>query len=167
MVGYLTAILQRAAMPLSNMIRCTLDGSIARRDRVSPIQRRIIGSFVIIFRNFVIQYHYLLNCISTWSDESPYAAVTLFLLAISTRTDLAADKFCRITAQTLLVLVSAPRDSTVRTLITPSSTIRARTDFKSDRLHNAAAHRCFTFAAPCSSEKIFYNYCHTLCVNSS
>jgi hypothetical protein len=50
------------------------------------------------------------------------------------------------TAHTLLVLVSDPLDRVPNTEITPSSTNLNLTDFKSARLHIAAAHICLTLA---------------------
>ena len=123
MVGNLTAMLHRAAMPSSWMIRWEFAGSEDKREIVSPMQRRMIGSV---------------------SAESICAAWTALRDTISTRHDLDWDRFCKITAQIRLVLVSDPLARMLNTDMTPSSTSRNRTVFISAKLHRAAAHMCLT-----------------------
>lgn len=97
-VGYLTAMLHRAAMPSSCMMRDELEDSVESREMVSPMHLRITGS---------------------GSEDRLCAACTLLRDTISTRHDFEAERFCRMTAQTRRVLVSDPFESVPSTDITP------------------------------------------------
>ena len=104
-VGYFTAILHRAAMPSSWIIRRELEGSVDNLDMASPMHLKMTGS---------------------GSDERLCAACTLLLDTISTRQDLEAERFCRMTAHTRRVRVSDPFDNVPSTDITPMSEMRGK-----------------------------------------
>ena len=88
-----------------------------------------------------------LNMMGSVSADSKCAACTAPRATISTRVAFEAERFCNTTAHTRFVLVSHPFDSELNTEITPSSSIRDRTDFISARLHSAAAQMCLTLEA--------------------
>ena len=158
MVGNLTAMLHSAAMPNSWMILVALAGSDERRESVRPTQRRMMGSVsddklcaACDEEEVGGEQSSVSGLGPRWCVHHPWRVLSLMRRTcteprdtISTRHDLDADKFCKITAHTRRVRVSVPLHRVPSTPMTPSSTRRMRAAFRSARLHSAAAQMCFT-----------------------